>query len=92
VAMTIHPTQMETENSKSSKDKPSNSLKLINLQNKEEYDAENLQIFEFSEDSKWFAYKTKSEAKPKLEKYKDKSLGNILKLRHLNSGTEIAIE
>lgn len=92
VAMTIQANQMESENAKTSKDKPSNALKLINLQTKEEFDASNLQSFSFSEDSRWIAYQTKLDEKPKIEKFKEKSIGSPLKLKHLNSGTEITID
>ena len=93
-AMTIHPNQMEVENAKTPRDRPNNSLKLINLQTKEKFDAEDLQSFKFSEDSRWMAYQLRlSDAnKPKMDKFKDKSLGSPLKLRHLNSGSEITID
>jgi len=94
VAMTIQANQMESENAKTPKDRPNNALKLVNLQTKEEFDAENLQSFRFAEDSRWLAYQLRLDdnQKPKMEKFKDKSLGSPLKLRHLNSGTEITID
>jgi dipeptidyl aminopeptidase/acylaminoacyl peptidase len=92
-AMTIVANQMENENAKSPKDKPSNSLKLLNLNTKAEFEHPNLQNYKFSEDSKWFVYKIKNdENKPKMDKFKEKNLGSILKIRHLNSGTDITID
>lgn len=93
-AMTIQANQMETENAKTPRERPNNSLKLINLQTKEEFNAENLQSFKFSEDSRWLAYQMRLDDanKPKMEKFKDKSLGSPLKLKHLNSGSEITID
>jgi dipeptidyl aminopeptidase/acylaminoacyl peptidase len=87
-AMTIVPTEMETEN----KDKKSNKLKLINLQTKEEFDEDNLTNFAFSEDSKWFAYKIKLDNPTKPDKMKEKNVGVPLKLKHLSSGTIITID
>ncbi|MGI6369580.1 MAG: S9 family peptidase [Ignavibacteria bacterium] len=93
VAMAINSTQMEKENAKISKDKlENNSLKLIELETKVEYDAEDLDKFVFSEDSKWLAYSKKADKnKPKMEKFKEKSLGTDLILHHLASGTDITI-
>ncbi|NLE06110.1 MAG: hypothetical protein GX638_15090, partial [Crenarchaeota archaeon] len=92
-AMVITPTQLENENAKSAKDKPNNSLKIINLINKKDRDYEDLQKFVFSEDSKWLAFTIKNDEsnKPKLEKFKEKKLGSNLVLHHLNSGTDITI-
>ncbi|MDR0927237.1 MAG: prolyl oligopeptidase family serine peptidase [Ignavibacteria bacterium] len=91
-AMTIEPSKMESENAKITKDKLNNSLKLINLQTGEQFDVPKLQRFIFSEDSRFLAYKLKVDDKPKMEKYKEKSLGSPLKLRHLESETEITID
>ena len=93
-AMIVGPSQMEVENLKTEK-KPvtNNSIKIINLNTKKEYDAPDLDKFKFSENSKWIAFlnKEKKENKPKMEKFKDKKLGNNLILRHLASGTNITI-
>ena len=86
-AITITPSSMESEN----KEKKNNKLKLINLQNKEEFDEDNLTNFTFSEDSKWLAYRIKLDAPQKPDK-KDKSVGSPMKLKHLASGTAITID
>ncbi len=94
VAMSITPSQMVKENIKTDKKtEPNNSLKIINLLTKEEWNEENLNLFKFSEDSKWIAFSKKEdkENKPKLEKFKDKELGTDLILKHLKSGTNIII-
>lgn len=80
---------LEIENAE--KEKPDNGMALVSLATQEQTDFEKVTKFEFSRDSKWLAiyHKKDDKEKPKLEK---KTVGSTLKLRHLNSGTDLIME
>ena len=91
-ASIVLPKQIETENAKTAKDKPKNGLSLMRLKDGNKTDFENVNKFEFSNDSKWFDYLKNKNEDLKSEKMKKKIIGSELNLRHLNSGTEIKID
>ena len=90
-ASVVLPKSIEIENAK--KDKPDNSLKIINLKNDKNYFVEKISKFNFSNDSKWIIIeKIADKDAYKDDKVKQKPQGSELILKHLNSGTDISMD
>ncbi len=85
------PDIIEQLNSEKEKDKPKNSLTILNLETGLQTDIKDVNKFEFTEDSRWIVYY--NEIDPlKHKELKSKTTGKPLVLRHLVSGTEIVME
>jgi dipeptidyl aminopeptidase/acylaminoacyl peptidase len=85
----VLPDKLDLENKKGA-DKPKNSMTLVNLANSKKDDFENIDKYEFSNDSKWLAYKKSGDEKNTDKK--KRIIGSPLYLRHLESESEIAIQ
>lgn len=86
------PPAIELENAK--KDKPKNGMYLFKLSTGTKYEFDKVNKFNFSNDSKWIAFELdeKSGDDKKDDNEKEKITGNTVILRHLQSGTDIAIK
>jgi hypothetical protein len=85
------PDIIEQLNSEKEKDKPKNSLTILNLETGLQTDIKDVNKFEFTEDSRWIVFY--NEIDPvKHKELKSKTTGKPLVLRHLVSGTEIVME
>ncbi|MBM2814211.1 MAG: family peptidase [Ignavibacteria bacterium] len=99
-AFTVKPKAMEVENAESDKDKPKNSLAIMKLSDGSVTQIENIESYKFSNDSKWLAIKPYSEPDTKDakdtknagKKSKKKETGFEVRLRHLESGTDITLQ
>ncbi len=88
-AVRILPDKLDLENKKGA-DKPKNGMALINLQSGKKESFENIDSYDFSNDSKWLAYRKAGDEKNSDKK--KRPVGSPLYLRHLESGTEIALQ
>lgn len=88
VGLTVPPKTVDLANAK--KDKPKQSLALVNTQTGEVDMFENVDRFELSEDSKWLAYKLFPDKKTPEDETDDKT-GTTLFLRHLETDQPIEI-
>ncbi|OGU57647.1 MAG: hypothetical protein A2X64_06045 [Ignavibacteria bacterium GWF2_33_9] len=91
LACLIQPKAIEVENAKTPKDKPKNTLKIIELNTHSEKEIEKVKKFIFSEDNKWLVYE-KDESIEKDKKLKFKPLGSNISIVHLKSKTEIKMD
>ncbi len=92
LASVIKPKLLETENAKTPKDKPKAGMALLRNSTGTIHEFENVNKFEFSNDSKWLIYKKNVDENQKSEKMKKKVIGSELTFRHLSSGTEIKVD
>jgi dipeptidyl aminopeptidase/acylaminoacyl peptidase len=91
-AMFVLPKALETANAKSPADAPKNGIALVRLGSGRIYDIPNVKKFEFSNDAQWLVYHKNPNKDDKSEKFKKKTIGSELVLRHLFSATEIKID
>lgn len=94
VGFTVKPDAIELENAKPN-DKPKNGMAILDLKNGKTIYIDKVKSFEFSNDSKWLAYRPDEENasnKGKNGKYEKKPLGSKLILRHVISGTDIPMD
>lgn len=85
-AFRVEPDVIEAANAKRGEG-PKNAMALINTLNGEQTHIKEVKSYEFSNDSKWLAFFKFTDNSSS----NDKSVGDDLVLRHLNSGTEILI-
>jgi len=88
IGLTVSPKAVDLVNAK--KDKPKQSLALVNTQTGKVEMFENVDRYEMSEDSKWLAFIMFPE-KTKPENESDKKTGATLFLRHLETGQPFEI-
>ncbi|MBX3043196.1 MAG: S9 family peptidase [Candidatus Kapabacteria bacterium] len=86
------PKSLDVENAKSPKDKPKNGMILLRNSTGKFDEFENINKFEFSNDSKWLIYQKYKDDNRKSDKMKKKEIGSELIIKHLFSGTEIKID
>lgn len=82
---------IDYENADSPSDNPKTDMAILDLNTEERTNVKDVKKFEFSEDGNWIAiyHNEGSGGKAKLDK---KPLGKTLRLKHLNSGTDLIME
>ncbi|NLO19969.1 MAG: S9 family peptidase [Ignavibacteria bacterium] len=83
------PKALEIENLEKGKERPKNAMILYNFEQAKENRIESVQKFDFSNDSKWLAYKLYQDESSKSKDKNKKITGSDLILRHLESEAEL---